>query len=49
MSNFMRNFVIEMEIANINLSLLSIPSFILEMGSCKTDYEIAIRKENSEN
>lgn len=28
MSNFMRNFVIEMEIANINLSLLRIRSFV---------------------
>lgn len=32
MSNFMRNCVIEMEIANINLSLLSMLSFVFEMG-----------------
>lgn len=41
MSNFMRNCVIEMEIADINLSLLSMPR---KKGNEKEDHKIAIRK-----
>lgn len=50
MSNFMRNFVIEMEIASINLSLLSIPSFVLEiLGARWKRLWKSDTKANSEN